>query len=189
MKNFARAGAAVGVCAGLLLLVAPPVSAGSPQLTVDVTGTARCVASGQAEVTWVATVNPPSNPGTTIVEGPTSVIEGMRSPLGTSSLAVVQFDGVQSGAATGAVSFDPFQQTVPASDSSFPVDSRAVVLDPGAGGAVTLDVTVLIFNPDDPQQNFSLQGASSVQLPTCDQPVETTASTAAEATTRPTFTG
>lgn len=189
MKKIARAGAAVGLAAGLLFLLAPPVSAGSPDLTVDVTGTAHCVASGQAEVTWVATVNPPSGPGTSIIEQPV-IIESLKTPLGgSSSQAVVQFDGVQSGAATGAVSFDPFQQTVPASNSSFPVDSQAVVLDPGAGGQVTLDVDVLIFNADDPEESFTVTGVGSVDLPVCDQPVETTASTAAEATTRPRFTG
>jgi hypothetical protein len=188
MKKVARASAAIGISAGLLFLVAPPVSAGAPGLTVDVTATAHCVASGQAEVTWVATVNPPSNPGTTIVE-PAS-IQGMKSPLGgTSSQAVVQFDGVQSGAATGAVTFDPVQQTVPASNSSFPVDSQAVVLDPGAGGTVTLDVDVLIFNAADPEENFTVTGVGSIDLPVCDQPVETTVSTAADATTRPRFTG
>ena len=173
----------------MLFLVAPPVSAGAPDLTVDVTGTAHCVASGQAEVTWEATVNPPSSPDTSIIDQPI-IIEGMRSPLGEAgSQAVVQFDGVQSGAATGAVSFDPFQQTVPASNSSFPVDSQAVVLDPGAGGTVTLDVDVLIFNAADPEENFTVSGVGSIDLPVCDQPVETTASTAAEATTRPRFTG
>ncbi len=186
MKNFARAGAAIGMCAGLLLLAAPPASAGGPDLTVEVTGAAQCLPSGQAQVTWTATVNPPANPGTTLV-----VIEGMRSTLGTSSQAVVQFEGVQSGAATGAVSFDPFQQTVPASNSSFPVDSQAVALDPGnTGGTVTLDVSVLIFNPDNPDQNFTLTGAGSVELPLCEQPVApTSASTAADTTTRPQFTG
>jgi hypothetical protein len=189
MKNVARASAAIGISAGLLFLVAPPVSAGESGLTVEVTATAHCVASGQAEVTWVATVNPPSSPETSIVIPPV-IIEGMKSPLGgPSAQAVVQFDGVQSGAATGAVSFDPFQQTVPASNSSFPVDSQAVVLDPGAGGTVTLDVDVLIFNAADPEESFTVTGAGSVDLPVCDQPVETTASTAAEATTRPRFTG
>jgi hypothetical protein len=192
MKRLARAGAAVGLTAGLLFLAAPPVFAGST-LTVDVTGTARCVGSGQAEVTWVATVNAPTGSTTSlVVVDPTLNLNATKSPLGGSvTQAVVQFDGVQSGAATGAVSFVPFQVTVPASNSSFPVDSQAVVLDPGnTGGAVTLDVTVLVFDPDNTDQNITVVGSGAVDLPVCEQPAApTSADTAAAATTRPRFTG
>jgi hypothetical protein len=185
MKRLVRIGAALGLTAATLFLMAPPSSAGGPEaLEVIVAGTASCLPSGQTEITWVASVEPTGSPDT-------SLVEELRLPLGVSQ-AVVQFDGEQSGAATGPVTFDPFQQTVPASTDSFPVDSEAVALASGeTGGNVVLDVTVLVFNPADPTENFTLFGVGEVDLPICEQPIVTEATTAAApaAETRPRFTG
>jgi hypothetical protein len=186
MKRLTRACVALGVTAGLLFLMAPPSSAGGAEsLEVVVAGTASCLPSGGASITWLATVEPTGSPDT-------SVVDELNAPLGVTQ-AVVQFDGEQSGAATGPVTFDPFQQTVPASNDSFPVDSQAVAAAPGdTGGTVVLDVTVLIFNPANPEQdNFTLFGQGEVDLPICEQPVVTEATTATSpaAETRPRFTG
>jgi hypothetical protein len=193
MKRLVRVGAALGITAGFLFAAAPPSSAGGPPFTVDVTGVAACLPSGQVEVTWVAIVNPPSGTGTTLEIELPDRLDGLNKLAGGEDNAVVQFDGEQSGAATGAVTFDPFQQTVPASNDSFPVESQAIAIASGeTGGTVVLDVTVLIFNPLNPEEdNFTVLGVGEVELPICEQPVVTEATTAASpaAATRPRFTG
>lgn len=188
MKRLTRAGMALGLVAGFVLVAAPPASAGIPTFEVTVTGEVVCLDTGEAEVTWTAV-------GSVVEEiDDTLVPVGLR-PLGETSQAGVRFEGEQSGAATGPVQFDPEEQFVPASNSSFPVSSEAVAVVAGEGGTVTLDVVMTVFNPLDPEQAATTEGTGSVDLPECEQPTTTqatsgpTVAAVAAGTAAPRFTG
>jgi len=175
----------VGVAAASVLVVSSPASAGSgARLAVDVTGTAECLSTGEAQLTWVAVVDEVA---------PSTTIE-LDSLQGTGQ-AIVQFVGEMSGAASGAVTFDPYEQTILATFESFPVDSQAVATAPGTvGGTAVLDVTVRVYNPENPDEDvFVVEGSGSVEVPVCEQPDVTEATTApvatAAAAVAPRFTG
>jgi hypothetical protein len=186
MTRVVRICAAVGLAAGLVLMAAPPSSAGDGGFVLDVSGAARCLPSGEAEITWTATVEVPNVPTTIVLVEP----EGFR-PTGGPSPIGLDFSGEQSGAATGPVTFDPPTQTV-TSLSDFPVSSEAVALASGtSGGTVDLAAEVLVYLVSFPDENLTISGGASVDLPICDQPLVPTSGTAAAAAaaTQPRFTG
>lgn len=178
----------------VLLVLSTEVAAageggGIPPFEVDVTGEARCLASGEAEVTWTAVASfPPQE------EEEVLAPVGLR-PTGLSQ-AGVRFEGDQSGAASGPVAFDPDVVFVPATEESFPQSSQALAIVPGNGGTVTLEASVTIFLESEPQVSRTESGVGSVDLPVCEQPLvdgggsaPSTAAAAEEAATRPRFTG
>jgi predicted peroxiredoxin len=181
MKSVRVVIVALAMVFGFVVVAASPGSAGSEvEFVVTVDGTVVCLPSGEAQITWLAEVaiDPATLP--------------QRDALDSHSLAGVVFTGTQSGAAIGPVTFDPEEQLVPAENESFPLSSQAVALASGtSGGAVTLDVDVLIYNVNDPEEFFEEFGDGSVELPLCEQPVvtSTTEETRAAELTRPRFTG
>lgn len=186
MSSLLRSCLVVGVAAASVLVVSSPASAGSgARLAVDVTGTAECLSTGEAQLTWVAVVDEVA---------PSTTIE-LDSLQGGTGQAIVQFVGEMSGAASGAVTFDPYEQTILATFESFPVDSQAVATAPGTvGGTAVLDVTVRVYNPENPDEDvFVVEGSGSVEVPVCEHLVVTEATTApvatAAAAVAPRFTG
>jgi len=186
MRRLARPTAALGVASIMLVLGVATATAGVPPFEVDVSSEVRCVESGAAEITWTVEVSFPTIPTSLPILEPDG-----RQPLGeATSIAGVRFEGVQSGAASGAVTFDPEELFVPADESSFPQSSQAVALASGTGGgSVTLDATVTIFNPSG-SESASQSGQGSVDLPICEQAlVDDTAEASPDTATRPRFTG
>jgi hypothetical protein len=185
MHTLTKAALAGAATVALLGLGAPSASAGGPDfVTFTVTGSARCLPTGEAEITWDG-----------IVEAPTPVtVTSLELEIPTAEAHIgFHFSGTQSGAATGPVSFEPNDFVRVAGPDAFPALTSAVAVASGTtGGTVDLDALAHLYNPEG-TEFFDLPATASVDLPICEQPIGTTAappsSATAALTATPRFTG